>query len=157
MLPKGTLTTFQMLDYGLSAAAMMIEAISNKGAQNWHGIISRSKLVRDLSVFVASLEGICQPGEANHAVCTRAARRIAKALDEVLDSGTTTTEDETPNQVAQKGTLIDTTAAMQQTVETSGCDVIPGEQNGFDGLDFSDLDSWLRSIDWTGVGADYTF
>ncbi|PIB00131.1 hypothetical protein CB0940_02922 [Cercospora beticola] len=152
--------SYVMLDYGLSAAATMIEAISNKGAQNWHGIISRSKLVRDLSVFVASLEGICQPGEANHAVCTRAARRIAKALDEVLDSGTTTKEDERSNQIAQTaatGTLVDTTAAIQQTVETSGCDLIVGEQNGFDELDYSDLDSWLRSIDWTGVGADYTF
>ncbi|PPJ50927.1 hypothetical protein CBER1_06536 [Cercospora berteroae] len=152
--------SYVMLDYGLSAAAMMVEAVSRKGVPSWPQSISRSKLIRELSVLVSNLESICQPGESNYAVCTRAARKLSRALDEILDPDATTIEDGHSRRSGPVGTgdsSTHTTATSEPATDNFASDMMPGEHNGLGGLDFSDLDSWLRSVDWTEVGADYIF
>ena len=52
--------------------------------------ISRSELIRNLSVFISCLEWVGGPGDGNHALLSRARKKLALILDEVLDCNTAT-------------------------------------------------------------------
>ncbi|KAI5368109.1 hypothetical protein Slin14017_G031450 [Septoria linicola] len=153
---------YVMLCYGLPGAAVVVEAISKNGVNNLPAVSSRAKLIRDLSVFVSHLEGICQPGEANHRLCTRAARVISKTLDEVLDlnaaftdSGNTLARSDEDNSTLLQPQPL--SPSRSQSVRGSDELALSSGYNAFDSLDQFDLYSWLKSVDWTGAGGEYTF
>lgn len=47
--------------------------------------LSRSRLIRTLSVFVSQLESISDPGEPNYDICVQASKAISRTLDELLN------------------------------------------------------------------------
>lgn len=144
-----------MLAYGLPSAAVLVHAMSKSGVGTLPDGLSRSKLIRDLSVFVSYLESICTPDDANYTVCTQAAKTIAQTLDEILDpqAGSTSVRAELDQDTAPAATgesgVPDAAATADQTT------ILPGnEELSMPELDFYstlDLDNWIKSIDWTGV------
>ena len=48
--------------------------------------ISRSELIRNLSVLISYLEWVTRPGDGNHAACSEASKMLARILDEALNS-----------------------------------------------------------------------
>lgn len=153
-----------MLCYGLPGAAVVVEAISKNGVNNLPAVVSRAKLIRDLSVFVSHLEGICQPGEANHRLCTRAARVISKTLDEVLDLNAGSTgsvnalaKPDEGNSAFSRPPPQPLSPSRSQSGRGSDDLALNPGYDAFNSLDQFDLDSWLKSVDWTGAGGEYTF
>lgn len=47
--------------------------------------ITKSALLRNVSVLVSSLEMVSNPSESNHAFCARAAKMLSDKLDRALD------------------------------------------------------------------------
>lgn len=158
-----TLTGIQMLCYGLPAVAILVQAVSKNGSGNsLPEDVSRSKLIRDLSVFVSNLENMCTPKEANYAVCIQASQIIAHALDEILDPDASASARPnagsaalpTGNGIAnaQVSSPSHWTAANTETMLAPDLDF-----NALSSLDAFDLDTWLKSVDWTGVGDEFAF
>ena len=147
-----------MLGYGLPAATILVQAISSNGIQSLPQDMSRSKLIRDLSVFVSYLQSICAPGESNYVVCTQAAHIISHALDEILEFRPAIENKSTPVLANQSSSGLQIPNSSQLHSPPAALDAAPGlEYSGTDGLDAFDLDSWLKSVDWAGIGSEYTF
>lgn len=149
-----------MLCYGLPAVALISQALSKDGGRRLPGDISRSKLIRDLSVFVANLENICTPKEANYAVCIQASQIITRTLDEVLDADAgaaarpTAVSTVTGNGIADAQITSPSSWEVNNAHAELAADL---DYNALGGLDAFDLDTWLKNVDWTGIGDEFTF
>lgn len=145
---------YVLLCYGLPAVSILIPALS--GSWGLPEDISRSKLIRDLSVFISYLESICKEGDANYTICTQAARIFSRALDEILDPNSASTIPSTP--VFRTNGFSGPAFAASRSTPAVADNPVP--DLGFpmvDGLDGFDLDSWMQSVDWNSIGGEYTF
>ena len=149
-----------MLCYGLPAVAVISQAISKDGGRSLPGDMSRSKLIRDLSVFVANLENICTPQEANYAVCIQASQIITRTLDEVLDLDSNTTVRPNDASTTIGNGIADAQAPSPSRWEGNNAGPVSApdlDYNALSSLDAFELDTWLKSVDWTGIGDEFTF
>ncbi|KAA8651714.1 uncharacterized protein ATNIH1004_000610 [Aspergillus tanneri] len=76
-----------VLLYGFPSAGVLIKALQNQ-ARTGHPIPytgSRSRLIRDLSVFVSHLDAMARPGIANHELFGRASKVVSSIIDEILE------------------------------------------------------------------------
>ncbi|CZT14228.1 uncharacterized protein RCC_00203 [Ramularia collo-cygni] len=182
---------YVLLTYALPAASILIPALSEKRALPLS--MSRSKLIREISVFIGYLETICKVGEPNYTVCTQLARVFSGALDEILEpggggggEGGEGGEVGMRNNVTANPTVCDGDGgAPGEMAPSSGIDFHNGSNNfhlsssgaggsgagggmttnstttttseGMGFLENFDLEGWMQSVDWSGIGGEYTF
>jgi hypothetical protein len=76
--------------YGFPTAGVLIKALQGHQRSNeplpYEG--SRSKLIRNLSVFVSHLESIPRLGNAKFGLLSRASKAFSEILDEILEPKT---------------------------------------------------------------------
>lgn len=138
----------KVLSYGLSPAFVLVEAVQRlarhgQGAVSLPPDITRASLIRTLSVFVSQLDTACDGGDTNYDVCMRASKAISRSLDEVLNS-------QTP---ASAGLPASPDHTPHMTAAT--------DDMAFDNLassiwDDYDLSGWMKDIDWSGLGAEWS-
>ena len=149
-----------MLCYGLPAVAVISQALSKDAGRSLPGDISRSKLIRDLSVFVANIENICTPKEATYAVCIQASQIITRTLEDVLDAdaGAATRPNAVLDATGNGMGDAQVSSLLQWEVNNPQSELAPElDYNALSGLDTFDLDTWLKNVDWTGIGDEFTF
>ncbi|KAK1148503.1 hypothetical protein N8T08_009508 [Aspergillus melleus] len=77
-----------VLLYGFPSAGVLTKALQNQARTGlpipYNG--SRSRLIRDLSVFIAHLETMARPGIANHELFARASRVMSSIIDDILEA-----------------------------------------------------------------------
>lgn len=154
------LTDFQVLCYGLPAAARLVNALleqaRSKVAQPLPPELNRSYIIRQLSVFISHLESIYNPGDANYNVCINAAKAISRTLDEALDTSAqnTTVSSVTGPQTPISANNLDTNPNIGPAMPVmNGMDLDILSTNGLDGFDFA---TWMKDIDWTGTGGEWS-
>jgi hypothetical protein len=140
----------QILFYGLPPATILAKATRDLARYGPRAVhlppeLSRSKLIRSLSDFVAQLKSISGPGESNFDICTHAAKVISESLDDLLNQSPSL-----PEAVP---------ARPHQTLNS--LDIESGMTN-FDVVDtIADVDcrivgDWAQEIDWTSMYDDLT-
>lgn len=156
----------QVLCYGLPAAAVLVNALlevaRSKGTQSLPEGLNRAFIIRQLSVFISHLESIYNPGDANYNVCVNAAKAISRTLDDALDISsapstavTSAAGPQTPassNDIGANSTLAPAMPLMLSN-ERNGMDLDILSSNGLDGFDFA---TWMKDIDWTGTGGEWS-
>ncbi|KAI9038829.1 fungal specific transcription factor domain-containing protein [Aspergillus affinis] len=77
-----------VLLYGFPSAGVLTKALQNQARTGlpipYSG--SRSRLIRDLSVFISHLETMARPGIANHELFARASRVMSSIIDDILEA-----------------------------------------------------------------------
>jgi hypothetical protein len=131
--------------YGLSPAIVLARAargLARNGslALYFPPELSRSKLIRTLSVFAYQLESISGPGEPNYDICVQASKAISRTLEELLNPSPIHLDlTSTPAQ------LVDLENFKLSLVGSDALDV-----NIWDGFDSFD---WPSSVDMRGEWA----
>jgi hypothetical protein len=122
--------------------------------------MKRATLVRTMSVYVSHLDSICKPGDGEYSVCMQASQAISRVLDEVLDPPTSSAV--TTGFTIGSQTLVSTSASResQQAPAFSSSRPITLSVDEFeflnvDGLEGSDISSWVKNIDWTETGSEW--
>ncbi|KAJ5864559.1 uncharacterized protein N7529_006475 [Penicillium soppii] len=79
--------TWTVLLYGFPSASLLIKALQHQKRTGEPFLYdsSRSALIRNLSVFIAHLESIARPDNANYALFQRASQVFSKIIDEILE------------------------------------------------------------------------
>lgn len=154
----------QILNYGLPSAAILAEALQNHGrtgANTFPAGLSRSTVIRSLSVFVADLENVCNPGEACYDNCIQASKELSRILDRVLDSTAApvaTNHLPTPTSMGNTTQLATPCSPTQSEAfmpAMNAMDMTNVELFNSDGLDSLQLPDWIKHFDWSNVGCDY--
>lgn len=85
----------QVLLYGFPSASLLIKALQHQKRTGEPFLYdsSRSALIRNLSVFIAHLESIARPDNANYALFQRASQVFSKIIDEILEPQSVLDED----------------------------------------------------------------
>ncbi|KEQ90644.1 hypothetical protein AUEXF2481DRAFT_44841 [Aureobasidium subglaciale EXF-2481] len=147
-----------VLCYGLPSAITLINALrtarrSMNRAQ--FADLVRQVSVRRLSVFIAFLEGVYRPENANHALCIKASGLMSDALDEVLEyllSLAASEPDITGSDL--------TTYLPNETQMGSSSKYLAAMENADSALDnlfewsaadLMDMNDWMDGIDWTNA------
>lgn len=103
--------------------------------------MSRSEVVRNLSVLISYLEWVTRPGDGNYAACSEASKMLARILDEALDPQVT----EQPQQPVPEPTRDELSLAHvedQIMLESSGA----GNEALF--MDSEAFLDWFDNVDW---------
>jgi hypothetical protein len=134
---KPVLTHVQLLNHGLPAARVIVEALQRRARRDSQAFImpdglTRGALIRSLSVLISSLETACKPQQAMYSLCQDAAKALSRTLDDILD-GPSTSGPTVPN--TNEPSLQDLSAAS---------DVGNLEQVLWNDCDLSD---WLKNVD----------
>ncbi|KAI0883873.1 uncharacterized protein GGS22DRAFT_195046 [Annulohypoxylon maeteangense] len=148
-----------VLSYGLPSAMVLIAALretTQSPSTNFPLEVNRSRLIRNLSVFVSQLDSISSPKETTHEFCIQAAKIISRKLDMVLDNLAVSTHVE-PLDVAP-GSNESPKLMPNQPIPANGTST-PGsaslETINFDDMDGLDLDSWPLSFDFDAINNEW--
>lgn len=133
-----------VLFYGVSSAGVLAAELSyctrtNKSLLPW---VSRSELIRNLSVLISYLEWVTRPGDGNYAACSEASNMLARILDEALDPQAVSNDKQTEQPVSEPTSheaLLEPVIA-QNVLEGTGDGTLPIDSEVF-------LD-WFDSVDW---------
>jgi hypothetical protein len=133
-----------VLIFGIPTASVLATALQEQHRMggNFPASISRSEIIRTLSVLInhletaAHLDAGARPGDGNDNLCLRAARTFTKVIDKVLDEGPTV-----PN-----ANVISETEDLSLDLDffTAGIDGL----NGVDGL----AGTLYDGVDWAAFG-----
>ena len=160
-----------MLAYGLPSAVILAYALQSRARGNERQALpsdlSRASLIRHLSVFVSHLESICDYSERNYTICMQASKAITRALDEVLDMPATPAAAAASNVTPQTpvstnennnvpGPLATPALSASQPVMLDTNMSVDADLFNGDLLDGFDLSSWVKNIDWTGTGGEWS-
>lgn len=148
---------------GLPSAVILATAlkdVTRNRTQLLPAELSKTTLIRNLSVFIAHLESFSTSGDTNSAVCLEASKPLSRALDEALEPpGVPVSGDiESQNSALTRGNYNNNThSSAQQWVSdpgnTSTVDLDTFSHGTFDNFDLS---TWINGIDWTGTASDWT-
>ncbi|KAK4505168.1 hypothetical protein PRZ48_003131 [Zasmidium cellare] len=154
---------YVVLCYGLPAAGVLVNALlevaRSKGTQSLPEGLNRAFIIRQLSVFISHLESIYNPGDPNYTICLNAAKAISRTLDDALDiSAASTTVNstagpQTPASNNDVGATLAPAMPLMLNNERNGMDLDILSSNGLDGFDFA---TWMKDIDWTGTGGEWS-
>jgi hypothetical protein len=140
--------SYLVLCYGLPPVVVLVEALQKIARHGTQSVImpdglTRSSIIRTLSVFVTQLETASEPVDTNYKVCIQASGAITTALDEVIDAPVVAK----PVQALQS----QTGQAGDGLVEDfSMTDLDPDLWND------TDLASWVKSLDWSSSAAEWS-
>ncbi|KAL1311464.1 hypothetical protein AAFC00_004408 [Neodothiora populina] len=141
-----------VLAYGLPCGSILIRALKHAALPSG---ISRSRLIRNVSVFTAHLETICGPQETNHVFCVHASGELSRNLDEALEAAEipSTSMANTESQV-----VVDIPATSTSFGATDQGEALPivgleTAQSGF--LADFNLTEWDANVDWSGTGLEW--
>ncbi|KAL1307017.1 hypothetical protein AAFC00_005644 [Neodothiora populina] len=156
--------SYLMLGFGLPSAIVLATALQANnmvgGQQVLPSCVSRSTLIRNLSVFIFHLESFGSHGEMNYSICAKASKVISRVLDGVLDS---------PNLASAHSS--DPHSSFDIHEDTSTAVIPPAEPLSPDGgsigavdlpilddegLDEFNLPDWVSQIDWTGTSGQWS-
>ncbi|EME48148.1 hypothetical protein DOTSEDRAFT_147401 [Dothistroma septosporum NZE10] len=154
--------------YGLPSAVMLAYALQSTARGNKRQALpsdlSRASLIRHLAVFVSHLESISDFIERNNTICIQASKAITRALDEVLDMPATPAAAAsiapqtagTANDHDSTGPLATPALSASQPILPDGNMNVDADLFSGDLLDGFDLSSWVKNIDWTGTGGEWS-
>lgn len=73
--------------YGLPSGSILVTALQEQSAtgESFPSSITRSEIIRNLSVLISNLESVARPVDGNYAICRKAAKTFTRLLDDVLD------------------------------------------------------------------------
>ena len=148
---------WQVINYGLPSAATLAAALQTSVRNRTQPLpqnLSRSALIRSLTVFASYLEGIGDAGEAIHSTCVQAAQAISRTLDDMLGDSPSTSGT-TPSMTMPASMSSDVFDApfspaqfLQAGPDATGFpDFDLLNSNALDGFDLS---GWLNNVAWTG-------
>lgn len=91
-----------VLLYGVSSAGVLAAELSRSSRTNQSlpPPMSRSEVIRSLSVLISYLGWVTRPGDGNYATCSEASRMLTRILDEALNP-----QSMPPNQQSQQPVL----------------------------------------------------
>nr|POE77933.1 hypothetical protein CFP56_09575 [Quercus suber] len=158
-----------VLVYGLPSAVMLASALQSliTNTRQMPPGMSRSVLIRSLTVFVSHLESTYSPDKANYSMCMEAAKAITKILDDILDPSLATVpysetlETPTTRQCSASATrdeLGSGDSLAAQPIIVSADPVVPSPEaiNMDDILNNFDLSNWATSFNWADLGGDWS-
>lgn len=139
-----------VLFYGVSSAGVLAAELSrcSRTSQLLPTWLSRSELIRHLSVLISYLEWVTSPGDGNYAACSEASKILARILDEALEAQTTVMTNKQPEQPVLEP------ARNEETVEPveglAGGMLLDGSEIGGDTLpmDSEAFLEWFDNVDW---------
>lgn len=165
-MPVGSIDAdgLQVLCYSLAAAGVLVNALlevaRSKGTQSLPDGLNRAFIIRQLSVFISHLESIYNPGDPNYTICLNAAKAISRTLDDALDisSAASTTVNstagpQTPASNNDVGATLAPAMPLMLNNERNGMELDILSSSGLDGFDFA---TWMKDIDWTGTGGEWS-
>lgn len=123
--------------YGFPCTGVLaIELLKQTKSSNSYRLnLPRSEVVQNLSVFIASINGI-SPTEPNYKVCMSMQKVLQRILDKVLDHPpTASTFDNTHDQIS--GTAVNSIPPSLDFSSIMGT------------MDDPDLTDWLNSVNWS--------
>ncbi|CAK3812188.1 transcription factor C6 like [Lecanosticta acicola] len=154
---------YVVLCYGLPAAAILMTTLQNVTKSSPTGTesslppgLSRSTLLRHLSVFISHLDSICSPGDGNYELCIQASKVLSRILDEILDTpnaSSSSTFQETPDLLTASNANVATQANTDNMSVMMDMDNFADNGEDLDGID---LAAWVKSIDWTSIGGEFS-
>ena len=122
--------------------------------------LSRTTLIRNMSVFIAHLESFSKVGDAKSAVCSEASRSLSRALDEVLEPAASLVRGGTETLMSASTTGVENngiTAADQPLLPAQdNLSAIDFEAFSLGTFDNLDLSTWINDIDWIGTSGNWT-
>ncbi|ORY15257.1 hypothetical protein BCR34DRAFT_558944 [Clohesyomyces aquaticus] len=137
--------------YGIPSGSVLVSALQEQQNTSaaFAGEISRSEMIRMISVLISHLENVAKPGDGNYRLCRKATKAFKRVVDAVLDPK--------PAQAA-------TPLADEQTLDAqdvngeSAIDLDFWQAPGFDGFDGMELlgNTMYDGVDW-GTGGQWTF
>lgn len=153
----------QALGHGLPCAAVLVTALQDTsrdgGTKTMPTGLSRSRLIRDLVVFNSQLESMWTPAEADQKIFRQASKAITRALDELLD-GTSTSAAAVNAPTGAQRTMSRSDGRAHDPMAVSspaGNDTtLPEFDILNDPLDGFDLAAWVKNIDWSGTGGEWS-
>lgn len=159
------LTETQLLGYALPCAAVLTTTLQNvsrsNGSLKLPTGVSRSTLIRNLSMFVSHLQSICSPGDGDYKICVQASKAMSRVLDEVLEGpGASNAEPQTPISASNEA-VVDVQAVLNSSIQpllngAETADIGDLDMLGGEGLDEFDLSTWIKNIDWTVTGGEWS-
>lgn len=78
----------KILCYGMPTAVILVTALQDAlqdPSKTLPPGLSKSSIIRNLSVLICQLETATHQEEANHTVCIQAAKALSRKLDQILD------------------------------------------------------------------------
>ncbi|KAK4497697.1 hypothetical protein PRZ48_010350 [Zasmidium cellare] len=156
---------YMVIGYGLPPVAFLTNALQtvsrSDGTQQLPPNVKRATLIRTLSVYVSHLDSIYRPGEGEYAICVQASKTISRVLDEVLDPSSSSKEatasvaaPQTPVSVSAGGETQQPAAfSSSQPLSLGADDLDLLNADALEGFDFS---SWVKNINWTETGCEWS-
>ena len=132
----------KVLFYGVSTAGVLAAELK-RCAQNGlslPGSLSRSELIRNLSVLISYLEWVTRPGDGNHAACSEASKMLARILDDALVLQSNVEQPRQPVLEPSKNGAVLTLEDDNMMLNQDDCDTLPVDSEAF-------LE-WFDSVDW---------
>ncbi|KAF2466147.1 uncharacterized protein BDR25DRAFT_345731 [Lindgomyces ingoldianus] len=79
--------TYEILLYGIPSGSVLVTALQeqHQTGQAFPTSISRSEIIRTLSVLISHLESVAKPGDGNYSLCRKAMKAFTRVIDAVLD------------------------------------------------------------------------
>lgn len=153
----------QILAYGLPSAAVLATALERGAVPRTPDVpsrLSRSALIRKLTVFVSMLESLQGLVGMRKALCAESSKSISGTLDRVLDATSDLGRSESASTPTSQHYYSGMAAGQSLASGTFGADM--GEQgmdavfqNGKDGFELFDLPDWASNVDWANMGGDW--
>jgi len=151
---------YVVINYGLPSAATLAAGLQRSAKHPTPVLppsLSRSTLIRSLTVFASYLENIGEEGETSHATCVQAAQAISHAVDDMLDfspvptapvSSIPSSSDSTLELAATNATTANITAPATQTPMQISDDIL---ENPFSPSQFASLPSDIAGLPDFGI------
>ncbi len=136
-----------VLFYGVSSAGVLAAELS-RCTRTSHLLptwLSRSGLIRNLSVLVSYLEWVTRPGDGNYAACSEASKILARILDEALESQTSMVATQQPEQP-----VLGLARNEEMLEPMEGQMLWEGDGMGDEGLPMESeaFLNWFDTVDW---------
>lgn len=125
---------YTILLYGIPPGSVLATALQQQHATGQHfpPSISRSEIIRTLSVLISHLDTAARPGDGNYNLCRKATRAFTRVIDAVLDPQ----------------------PSVEPSTSDSNLDLnffAPPGLDGFDGMDLAG-GGLYDGVDWGAVG-----
>ncbi|QIX00999.1 hypothetical protein AMS68_006516 [Peltaster fructicola] len=138
---------YLIIAHGVPSALQLSAALADRNSARLPSTLSRSTLLRNLSVFVASLESLHDLGDMDKSTATDAVETISRVLDNVLAAP------ERNNDSLTEETVDDAHEAYA-TLPAQSARTAFAIDSGVSGF-IDETPAWFGDLDWMGPGSDW--
>ncbi|KAF2489730.1 hypothetical protein BU16DRAFT_597224 [Lophium mytilinum] len=79
--------SYIVLSFGIPSGSVLVTALQEQSATgaSLPASITRSEIIRSISVLISNLESVSRPGDGNYPICKKAAKTFTRLIDDILD------------------------------------------------------------------------